>query len=304
MQTILGAGGVISNDLAKEIKKFDSKVRLVSRNPRKINTDDELVNADLLNPKQTIDAVKGSDVVYLTAGIKYNTKVWQTDWHQIMSNVINACKEHNSKLVFFDNVYMYGLVDGWMTEETPVNPSSKKGEVRAKIADMLINEYKSGNLTALIARSADFYGGKALNTFILPMVFKKLARNEKASWLVNDRVKHSFTFTPDASKALALLANTETAYNQVWHLPTDSHPLTGEQFIHLIAKECGVRAKYSVLSNWMMWLGGVFNPLAKESIELLYQYQYHYLFDSTKFENKFFMPTTYEEGIKLTLKEM
>lgn len=48
---------------------------------------------------------------------------------------------------------MYGKVSGPMTEETPFNPCSKKGEIRAKIATALINEWESGCLVAMLARS-------------------------------------------------------------------------------------------------------------------------------------------------------
>jgi nucleoside-diphosphate-sugar epimerase len=157
MQTIIGANGSIGTLLAKELKNHTDKIRLVSRNPLKINPDDELIAADAATESRKIsDAVKDSDVVYLTIGLPYLTKVWKKQWHPIMANVIEACKTHNSKLVFFDNVYMYGKVDGKMTEETPINPCSQKGEIRAEISEKLTSEMKKGNVKALIARSADF----------------------------------------------------------------------------------------------------------------------------------------------------
>ena len=108
------------------------------------------------------------------------------------------------------NVYMYGKVTGAMTEETPFNPSSRKGEIRAKIATMLLDEINTGRVRALIARSADFYGPAARTSVANILVFDKLARREKAACLVNDSVPHSFTFTPDAGKSLAMLATSGT----------------------------------------------------------------------------------------------
>jgi putative NADH-flavin reductase len=135
MQTILGAGGIIANELAAELhKNYTKNIRLVGRNPKKVNESDELFKADLLNTQQTIDAVKGSEIVYFTAGLPYNSKIWHEQWPIIMQNVIEACKFHKAKLVFFDNVYMYGKVLGTMTEETPFNAKSIKGKVRGKIA--------------------------------------------------------------------------------------------------------------------------------------------------------------------------
>jgi nucleoside-diphosphate-sugar epimerase len=305
MQTILGANGIISTKLAKNLTKYTRKIRLVSRNPQKVNADDELFSADLLKPGEVLDAVNGSDVVYLTAGLKYEIKVWQEQWHIIMRNVLDACKKFNSKLVFFDNVYLYGKVNRAMTEETPVNPSSKKGEVRAKIAQMLFDEVNNGNLKALIARAPDFYGPRNNNSVANMLVFDNFRKGARAQWLINDNVKHSFIYTPDAGKGTAMLGNTESAYNQIWHLPTSKNPLTGKEFIVLAAKEFGVEPKYTVLSKWMLRIAGMFNGDISESIEMLYQNDSDYIFDSSKFETEFaFTPTSYEEGIKETVKSM
>ena len=301
--TILGSGGVIGHELAKNLKSYTgTDIRLVSRNPKKVNPTDEIVSANLINKQETMNALKGSQVAYLIVGLQYKTKIWQKSWPVIMSNVVNSCKEHSTKLVFFDNVYSYGKVDGWMTEETPANPCSKKGEVRAKIAEQLMNEVKKGNIEAMITRSADFYGPNAINTMVLPMVFEKLKNGKKANWVLNEKVRHSMTFTPDAGRATALLGNTNEAYNQVWHLPTDKNALTGEEFIKLVAKKFGVEPKYSVLNKFMINMAGLFNSIAKESLEMLYQLEYEYLFDSSKFEKQFSPATTYEKGIEEIVK--
>lgn len=305
MQTILGANGIISTELAKALTKYTGKIRLVSRNPRKVNHTDEIYSADLTNAEQTLAAVAGSEVVYLTAGLQYNSKVWQEQWPVIMRNVIEACKKHKAKLVFFDNVYMYGQVNGWMTEETPVNPCSKKGEVRAAIAKMLMDEVEQGNITALIARSADFYGPETPMSFVSVMLFDNLAKGKKAQWMLNDSVKHSLTYTPDAGKATALLGNTASAFNQVWHLPTDRNALNGREIIALAAKEFGVAPKHMTLQKWLMQIVALFNPIVKESMEMLYQSETDYLFDSSKFDNAFtFRTTTYAEGIAETVRSI
>src|SRR5690348_14135112 len=144
MQTILGANGVTAQELSKHLPAYTKRIRQVSRHPRKVNAGDETFEADLLSREQTDKAVAGSEIVYLLAGLKYDIKVWREQWPKLMRNVIDACKKHNSKLVFFDNVYSYGYVKGVMTEETPFNPTSKKGEVRAKVATMLLDEMKIG----------------------------------------------------------------------------------------------------------------------------------------------------------------
>lgn len=299
-QTILGAGGAIGIDLAKALKEYTDDIRLVSRNPEKVNPDDELISADLQNLPAVRKAVEGSSVVYLTAGLEYNYKVWRKKWPEIMGNVIKACIEFESKLVFFDNVYMYDKeFVSHMTEETHIAPPSKKGEVRAMIAGMLMDEVKAGNLTALIARSADFYGPGIKTSMLTETVIKPLQQGKRATWLGPLQYKHSFTYTPDAAKATALLGNTEEAYNQVWHLPTGANPPTAREWIEAIAAELEVQPKYVSLPSWMVKIVGLFIPIMKEMPEMMYQYDRDYIFDSSKFEKAFhFRPTPYTAGIK------
>lgn len=305
MQTILGSSGIIGTELAKALPKYTDKIRLVSRNPKRVNPTDQLIVADLTNPQQVFSAVDGSDVVYLTVGLQYKISIWQKQWPLIMQNVIDACKTHKAKLVFFDNVYTYGLVNGWMKEDTRVNPISKKGEVRAQIAQMIMSEVERGNLDAIIARAADFYGPNTPLSFATVTVFDNFKKGKKAQWFIDANKKHSMTYTPDAGKATALLGNTNSAYNQIWHLPTDKNVLTGKEFIELAAKAFGVKPNYTVLKMWMIKMVGVLIPVVKESIEMLYQSEYDYLFDSTKFENSFdFKPTSYRDGIAETVRSM
>jgi nucleoside-diphosphate-sugar epimerase len=303
MQTILGASGIIGKELAKNLVQYTDRIRLVSRHPKKVNDTDELIAADLILKDQVINAVKGAEVVYLTVGLPYDIRIWETTWPVIMRNVLEACMEHRARLVFFDNVYVYGKVNGWMTEETPVRPSSKKGEVRAKIAEMLMTEVDKRNLEAMIVRAADFYGPDSPLSVVTVTVFDNLARGKSAQWLVNDKVKHSFTFTPDAGKATALLGNTENAYNQVWHLPTDRNVLSGEEFIKRVAEAFQTPPKYMVAKKWLIQLMGLFNKPLRENIEMLYQNDSDYLFDSSKFDQAFpFEKVTYPEGIKRTVE--
>jgi nucleoside-diphosphate-sugar epimerase len=301
MVTILGAGGAIGNELVKLLVATKQPFRLVGRNPQATAGATETIAADLTDRDQTVRAVAGSSVVHLLVGLKYDRKVWQDLWPKIMSNTIEACKRAGGRLIFFDNVYMYGKVSGPMTEETPFNPCSTKGEIRAKIATMLIDEWKTGAITAMIARSADFYGPDTQNAVPNLLVFQPFARQRKASWLVNDAVPHSFTYTPDAAQSLMQLAERPQAWNQTWHVPTTSNPLTGKEFIALAAKEFGIVPRHRVLSRPMLRIAGWFDPVVAESYEMLYQSDRPYFFDSSKFAREFgFAGTPYADGIRAT----
>ena len=304
MQTILGANGTIGSVLAKELRSYTDKIRLVSRNPKKVNESDELFPADLFIPGMVDKAVEGSDVVYLVVGLDYKLDVWQDKWPKLMRATVDACIKHRARLVFFDNVYMYDInAIHHMTEESPINPPARKGVVRRQLVKIIMDDVKSGRLMALIARSADFYGPGNEKSFVNEMVYKNFLKKGTANWFINADKKHSFTFTPDAAKATALLGNTDDAFNQVWHLPTDEDTLTGREFIDLFAKEMKTKSKVFVLPLWLIKFMGLFIPILKEMPEMMYQYDQDYFFDSSKFMKRFdFKVTTYQEGVRLTVK--
>lgn len=302
-QTILGGGGAIGTPLAKELKAYTENIRIAGRNPKKINPTDEPFTVDLTDRAKTREAVMNSEVVYLVAGLKYTTKVWREQWPGVFDNVIEACKAEGAKLVFFDNVYPYGKVNGPMTEETPFNPCSKKGDIRAKLDLKLIEEYKRGNLEGVIVRGADFYGPGVGSSVFNMLVIGNLMKGKKANWLNNPKAIHTFTYTPDAAKATALIGNTPSAFNQVWHAPADDYPITGEEMVRIAAEILGVEPKIQVLNNTMLWMAGLFQPTIMSLIEMTYQTKYDYVFNSDKFKKAFnFTPTTYREGIKACIE--
>ena len=248
-----------------------------------------------------LSAILGSDVVYLVIGITYNVKIWKEQWPVIMRNVIDACKATGAKLVFFDNIYMYGKIDGKITEDTPYNYVSQKGRVRADVARMLLQEMAAGTLKATIARATDFYGPRVMEKSVASLlVFDRMKNGNSAQWLINPNVPRSFNYTPDAAEALYILATDDKAVGQVWHLPA-ADPLTGKEFVKLAAGFMKGSAKVSVLPKWLLKVIGLFDPFMKEAYEMNYQNEFPLHFSSARFENVFtFTPTSYAEGIKET----
>lgn len=175
-----------------------TRVRQVSRTPQRVRDVDEVKSADLLDERAVDEAVAGRDVVYLTAGLKYDATVWAAQWPRLMSNTINACVKHDARLVFFDTVYAYGLVRGPMTQATPFNPTSRKGEVRAEINTTLLETMRRGEISALIARAPNFYGPGAVFSFTHRLIFERVRAGRTPQWLGNARVRHDFVFTPDS----------------------------------------------------------------------------------------------------------
>jgi nucleoside-diphosphate-sugar epimerase len=189
-----------------------------------------------------------------------------------------------------------------MTEESPLDPPSKKGMVRKQLNEMIMKEVQSGALTAMIARAADFYGPDTDKSVLAETSAKNLLKGKKAQAFGNIDKIHTYTFTPDAGKATALLGNTPDCYNQVWHLPTTKERLSTRQWIELIAEDIKVEPRIQLIPIWLLKVIGLFNTTIREFPEMLYQNQMDYVFDSSKFESRFgIKATSPREGVKMMM---
>lgn len=301
MQTILGASGQIGIELARALhRNYTTDIRIVSRNPAKVNPTDSTLSADLLNAQQTARAVEGSSVVYLTAGLPMDTERWEQQWPVIMRNVIDACKAHDAKLVFFDNTYMYPQTAEPQTEDILFEPRGRKGQVRADIAQELICAQTEKDIVALIARAPEFYGPEKTQSITQSTLIEPLKRGKKARVFLRDDTQRSLIYTPDASRALALLGNTPDAFDQTWHLPCDDNRLTYRGMVETIETITQKPYRYSIVKPWQLKLASVFSKTLRDAQELMPRYQVDNVFISDKFKARFpeFSITSYQEGLK------
>lgn len=306
MQVILGANGQIGEELARELKRnFTSDIRIVSKEAKKVNDTDEVFSADLSIREKAIEAIRGAEIAYFTLGLPISSDLWENLFPKILQNVIEACKINGTKLVFFDNTYMYPQDNRNMTEQTPFQPLGRKAKVRRTMAEMVLKEMQSGELQAVICRAPEFYGPAKTQSITNTLIFNNIKDGKKIKVPISTNKKRSLIWTPDASRATALIGNTPNAYGQTWHLPIDeSHP-TYEEFIALASEIYGKELKYSVVPKWVFQIGAWFNPKVKELLELLPRYAYDNLFDDLKFRKRFpdFQVTTYKQGIEIIRNE-
>ncbi|MEN8720157.1 MAG: NAD-dependent epimerase/dehydratase family protein [Oceanococcaceae bacterium] len=301
MQAILGASGQIGRELARCLHaSHTSDIRLVSRRPLQVNPGDQWRQADLLDPGQAQRAVEGSAIVYLTAGLPMDTRLWVEQWPAMMANVIAACSAHGAKLVFFDNTYMYPQTAVPQTEETPFLPQGEKGQVRAEIARTLLAAIAEGRVEAMICRAPEFYGPGITQSITNTTVIEKLRAGKKARVFVRDDTLRTLIYTPDASRAMARLGNTPDAYGQTWHLPSDDQRLTYAQFIALAAEVFRIDARHQVLKPWQIRAAGLFSRQVRDATELLPRYAVDNIFVSDKFKARFpdFRVTTLRQGLE------
>ncbi|MBB6559049.1 nucleoside-diphosphate-sugar epimerase [Acidovorax soli] len=301
MQTILGANGQIAIELARALRRSHTEdIRLVSRNPRQVHPADQMVAADLLDAAQTAKAVRGSSVVYFTAGLPPDTQLWETQFPTMLHNALAAARAAGARFAYFDNTYMYPQDARLQTEDTPFAPVGRKGRVRAAMATTVLQAMARADMPVAIARAPEFYGPGKTQSVTNTLVIDPLKAGATPRVPVRDDTRRTLIWTPDASRALAAIGNAPDAFGHTWHLPCDDERLTYREFVALAAQALGRGPGYKVLRPWMLSLAGLFSSQVREIQELLPRYGADNLFDSTRFQQRFadFRVTGYREGLE------
>ena len=260
----------------------------------------EQVAADVATPEGSRRACAGAAVVYHCAQPPYTE--WVGSFPSLTRAVLEGAAEAGAKLVFADNLYVYGPPDGPMTEETPQRAQGKKGRIRIEMAADILRAHRDGRLRCAIGRSSDYYGPRGTGTTVGDNLMKPALRGKQARWLGSLDQPHTLNYLEDMGRALVTLGERAEADGQVWHLPT-AEPLTGRQFLTLVYEAAGLAPKMGVASRPMIRVVGVFNPLVRELNETLYQFERPFVSDASKFQSVFgpFEPTPHRDAVRRTV---
>jgi nucleoside-diphosphate-sugar epimerase len=296
---VLGGSGAIGSAVIKELKSKNLSVKAIERTKKVQGV--ETINADLLDYEDFKNAAKEASHIYLCVGLPYNSKIWERDWPKIMKNAIQVCKENSAKLIFFDNIYMYGPapLDVPFTEDHNQAPTTKKGLARKKTTDLLLNSIDKKEIKGVIGRSADFYGPGAVNSSFYIVFLENMLKNKNPQWVGKKDIKHTYAYTEDNAKALVMLALDEAAYGQVWHLPV-AKPVTAAEVLDIFNKKLNKDFRISYVPRALLNFISLFIPVLNEAKEMMYQFDNEYIMSDQKFRTKFpeFKPNTYEDGIE------
>lgn len=299
IHTVLGASGSSGKAQLNVLSDEGYQVRAVTNSS--LLKDFETINVDLTIADEAHKAIHNSAYVYLCIGLPYDISIWEAQWPLIMQNVIHACLENNSVLVFLDNVYVYGPspLSIPFDEKHSQHPSSKKGKVRKQIIDLLFNAIKNQKLKAVVGRSADFYGAGATNSILYVNFLENLLKGKAPQSVIPPGIKHTYGNVTDNAKALLSLALDSTTHGQVWHLPV-GEPITIEEVCSIFNKELGTDFKISFMPKLLRKLLGIFIKPLKEFDEMIFQFETDYIFSCEKFKTKFpdFEITPYEIGLR------
>src|SRR5271166_7180630 len=125
-QVILGATGGAGSAALQELLARGRQVRATSRRlPAGRDPNVEWIALDALDGAAMMHACEGAAVVYHCVNVPYAN--WERELIPVAENVMAAAAAANATLVIMDNLYLYGRVDGPITETTPHRPAGHKG---------------------------------------------------------------------------------------------------------------------------------------------------------------------------------
>jgi len=305
LHVVLGASGGLGNAVVRELVRQGKRVRAANRTGQIEAPDSvEKVQMNASDLESTKKACDGASLVYHCVNAPY-TK-WPEIFPNLTRNIIEAAAAANAKLIFGDNLYMYGSVDGKIHEALPYRSTGRKGSTRIEMANDVMAAHKAGKVQVSIGRvsigrAPDFFGPHATGAAMGERVFKPALTGGTAFLLGNIDAKHTYSFVDDFARGLIMLAEHDKALGEVWHVPS-AETLTTRQFVEKIFNLAGTEPKIKVALKFMLSLMGLFNPMMLELKEMMYEWENDYIVDHSKFVQHFdFTPTPHEEAIRTTL---
>jgi nucleoside-diphosphate-sugar epimerase len=292
LQVILGTGA-IGRAIAGELVQRGKRVRMVNRSGKMAETPAgvEVVAANLYDQRAVRELTRGAQVIYHSAQPAYNE--WPQKFPPLQKSILDGLTGSGAKLVIVENLYMYGKTNGTpMSEATPFNAHTRKGRTRAAMSEAALSAHREGKLRVTMGRGSDFFGPWGLNSSMGARAFQPLLQDKAAQMLGRTDIPHTNTYLPDFGKALVTLGERDEADGQAWHVPNDNPTVSQGEMVRLFAEEAGVAPQISSMGRTMLAIGGLFVPAARESLEMLYEFEQPFIVDSTKFEKTFGMQAT------------
>jgi nucleoside-diphosphate-sugar epimerase len=299
LHIVLGAGP-LGAATAEALLRRGHTVRIVSRSGKSAApTGAQAVKADLYDAAAVRTLATGAAALYQCAQPGYAE--WLTKFPPLQTAIIAGAAAAGTKLIVAENLYMYGQVDGPIHEDLPYAAHTRKGRLRAAMAEEVAEAHRSGRLRTAAARGSDFYGPQVLGSTLGDRVFLPALAGKAAQAAGRLDMPHSYTYIDDFGEAMAILGERDGALGRHWHVPTAA-PVTQGELIGMIYHELGIEPKMGGMGRLMMSIGGLFIPEARETVEMLYEFERPFVVDSSRFEAAFGQrPTPLTEGIRRTL---
>ena len=225
-------------------------------------------------------AAAGAAALYQASQPEYHR--WPEEFPSLQDSVVRALRGSDTVLVAIENLYGYGHVRGPLVETLPLVATGRKGKVRADLWRTLEAENAAGRVKTTAGRASDFFGPHAAKSAVGDRFFGPLLAGRKAEMFGNPSALHSYTYVPDFGEALVRLALDDRSHGRAWHVP-NAPAVSTRTFLEKAAAIAGVEPKSVVRTKFQLRLAGVFIPPAKESIEMLYEFEEDFVVDHSAY---------------------
>jgi nucleoside-diphosphate-sugar epimerase len=302
LHVVFGTGAVGMAVMDELVRRGPRRVRMVNRSGRaRVPHGVEVVGGDATDEAFTREASEGSSVVYFALNPPYNK--WPELFPGLQAGVLEGAASAGAKLIAMENLYMYGPTDGRpITEDLPYVANTRKGMVRARMSQELMQAHTSGKVRVAIGRASDFFGPRVLASAAGEQVFGRAVEGKSAQVAGDPDQPHTYSYVPDIGKGLVILGEREEALGQAWHLPSPE-TLTTRQFVEMIFEEVGKPASIQAAPKILLRALGIFNPPLRETIEMLYEFEEPFVVDDSRFEREFGeRATPLREAIRRTVR--
>ncbi|HEU5255957.1 MAG TPA: NAD-dependent epimerase/dehydratase family protein [Vicinamibacterales bacterium] len=287
-RSVVFGAGQVGSPLARMLLERGHDVRVVKRSAGGIPNGAQPVLGDAANLPFCIEAAAGATTVYHCMNPPYSTKVWADLVPRYMANLIEASARAGARLVALDNVYMLGKPDGRpLTDNTPMNPCSRKGEIRARAAHALFDAHRRGDLRAIEGRASDFYGPGGRLTLLGDYFWPRVFKGRSGQVLMNPDVPHTYHYIPDVAAGLATLGGApDDAFGKPWMLPC--RPVeTFRDLVRRLERPLGKPIGLTIVPGWIQRAMSVFMPVLRETAEMGYQWEEPFVIDDSPFRQRF-----------------
>lgn len=302
LHVIFGTGPV-GTALADELIRRNRRVRLINRSGTgEVASSAELVKGDALQPSAVRDLCRGAAVIYHCANVAYQDQVRVMPAMQ--KSLLEGLAASGAKLVVMDTLYMYGETRGKiMTENTPYAAETRKGQMRGKLAEEYLKAHHEGKLQVTLARAADFYGPRVLNSAFGDRVFPPALSGKRVQLMGDINLPHSFSYIGDVARTLATLGENERAFGRAWHVPVTPPSMSQREMVKTLEKVLGKPVRVLAFPKLAIRAFGLFNPFMREFVEMFYQYQEPQIVDAGAVAQTFDLRATpVEDAIRKTVK--
>src|SRR5829696_1466362 len=213
--------------------------------------------------------------------------MWPQLFPRLQAGVLEGAAAAGAKLIAIENLYMYGPTDGRpLTEDLPYAANTRKGRVRARMSEVLMESHTSGKVRVAIGRASDFFGPRALASAAGEQVFGRAVEGKSAHVAGDPDQPHTYTYVPDIGKGLVILGEREEALGRPWHLPS-YETVTTREFVRMVFEEVGGEPKMQRVPKPLLWALGLFNPPLRETFEMLYEFEEPFVVNHSAFARAF-----------------